>query len=181
MQKEEKGLPPLRRLRPKGLLAVLIGGALGILLLVIGGLGGGDGRMEDAEESEAYPENAELAMAEYERALENKIAALCEGVRGVSGVRVAVTLERGYEFVYAKDAEARSENGQTLGVYRYVTVGSGSSERVVCLSERPPQIAGVGIVCRGGGDARIQKELSELIAAAFDVSFSDVYIAEGGG
>lgn len=180
MEKRDKVLPPLKSLRAKGLLVVLLGGVLGILLLIVGGLGGGDGKRTDASESEAYGENAPEVLALYTESLEKKIATLCESVSGVSGVRVAVTLETGYEYVYAKDAEADSRDGTTVGYYRYVTVGSGSSEKVVYLSEKPPQIAGIGIVCRGGGGADVRRELMELIAAAFDVSFSDIYITEGG-
>ena len=179
MQKDEKRLPAVRKLRPKGLLMILLCGAVGILLLIVGSFGGGGGRNTEDEETEPYAENNAEALALYAEALEKKIAALCEGVSGISDVRVAVTLESGYEYVYAKDAEAENEGGTTVGYYRYVTIGSGSSEKVVYLSEKPPRIAGIGIVCRGGGSADARRELMELISAAFDVSFGDVYITEG--
>ena len=173
MERDHKKLPPLRRLPVKGLAVALLGGALGVLLLLVGGVRE-SGERGDAVESTEYGENGGEALNLYTEELEKRIAAICESVSGVSGVRVAVTLESGFEYVYAKENGAGDGEGD-----RYVTVGNGSSEHAVYLSYLPPRIAGVGIVCRGGGRAEVRKELIELVSAAFDVSFGDIYVAEG--
>ena len=179
MENRGKELLRSKRLRPQGLILLLLAGGLGILLLVIGSVGGRE--KTDPVPADSTEENGAEVLAAYTEAIEKKIAALCSGVAGVSDVRVAVTLESGYEYVYAKNAEAEERDGSVLGSYRYVTVGSGSSEQVVYLFEKPPRIGGVGIVCRGGGNDRVRRELLELISAAFGVSSNKIYITEGAG
>ena len=169
----------MRRLRAPGIWIVMIAGALGILLLLVGSFSGSSGKKEDPTESDAPKLNSAEALEEYVKMLEGKIAALCEGVNGVSRVRVAVTLVSGYEYVYAKDSELHSNGESTSGSYHYLTIGSGSSETAVYLSEKPPTVGGIGIVCIGGGDPRVKKELIELLSAAIGVSSNKIYIAEG--
>lgn len=175
MEKREMG----RRLRARGTWILLLAGALGICLLLVGSLSGtkkGDG---DAEETAEKHPNSSEALQLYVDTLERKISELCESVNGVSRVRVAVTLASGYEYVYAKDAELDSGGNGTTGSYHYLTIGSGSSESAVYLSEKPPTIGGIGIVCVGGNDPTVKRELIELVSAAFGVPSNKIYVAEG--
>ena len=59
-----------------------------------------------------------------------------------------------------------------------ITVGSGSSKTAVKVTEKPPTIGGIGIVCRGGGDPIIQNRLISLLSATFGVSSTKIYITE---
>lgn len=180
MSGTEIGLPRGKRPRVQKGVVLLLLGLLGVLLLAVGSFG--EGRTDATEEESAEEhEGGARAMEAYATFLEAKIAALCESVSGVSSVRVAVTLASGYEYVYARDAEAESGSGGTVGSYHYVTVGSGSNEQVVYLTEKPPSIGGIGVVCRGGGSAQVQRELIELISAAFSVPSNKIYVTEGGG
>ena len=174
---EKRGL---KRLRAPGIWIVMIAGALGILLLLVGSLPLSTGNKESADETAELKPNSAEALAEYAETLEKKIAALCESVNGVSSVRVAVTLQSGYEYVYAKDSELYTSGEGTTGSYHYLTIGSGSSEAAVYLSEKPPTVGGIGIVCCGGGDPSVKKELIELLSAALDVASNKIYVAEGG-
>lgn len=177
MGKDESGK---RRLHAPGVWILMLAGALGICLLLIGGIGGDSDEKGEEEETAAHLQNSAEALGAYTAALENKIATLCEGVRGVSGVRVAVTLSAGYEYIYAKDAELDSGESGTTGSYHYLTIGSGSSESAVYLSEKPPTVGGIGIVCTGGSDPSVKRELIELVSAAFGVASNKIYITEGG-
>ena len=91
---------------------------------------------------------------------------LCESVGGVSDAAVMVSFSRGYLLEYATDAE-----GDPL------TVGSGSSEGTVYSTLSPPAVTGVGIVCRGGGNAEVQRVLIELVSTTRGIPASRVYIA----
>ncbi len=145
-------MPPLTRWM---LIAAVL--ALGVgLLLFSGGEDRPSGECSELSEIESY-----------ERELEGRIKSLCSSVRGVSNVTVAVTLEGGFRYVYATD-----ENG------RPVTVGSGSSASPVILRRETPRLAGVGIVCTGGGDENIKNRLISLISAAYDVGSNRIYITE---
>lgn len=142
----------------KFILIILI---VGIVLLIIGAKisdSGTDKRSDDPET---------VSISQYEEQLEAKIKNLCERVEGVSNVTVAISLEGGYEYVYATDA---SDD--------YVLVGSGNDEGGMFLGQRAPKISGIGIVCKGGGDPRIQNELLSLISAACGVGTNKIFITE---
>ena len=142
-------------------------GALGLLLLLYGG-----GYFTGDEESAKAYVGDSAALMEYTRTVEDSIQKLCAGVGGVSDVSVAVTLENGFEYVYATDSEMR--DGQRE--YTYITVGSGSREGAVYITEKPPKIGGVGVVCRGGDDPAVQRKLIALISAAYNVPSNKIYI-----
>ena len=76
----------------------LIGAVIGILLLLWGSFG--LGQKEEKEVSSADEIEA------YSAYLEDQAVRLCESVRGVSNVTVALTLEGSFEQVYAADRSA---------------------------------------------------------------------------
>jgi len=111
---------------------------------------------------------------------QEKVRKLCESVEGVGRgtVTVAVTLECGYETVYAEDSEKKtSQSGETVSG-KYTKTGSGSSERPIKMVTRAPVIAGIGVVCRGGGNDATRAELILLISAAFGVGAGKISVAE---
>ena len=168
----------LRRKFSRGGIAFMIAlGGLGIVLLL---LGGNPGRSVTDSAKTDEERVAAREMEAYTESMEEKIRVLCESVSGISGVRVAVTLASGYEYVYAKDGETVTSGDKINARYEYLTVGSGSDEQTVYLAERSPTVAGIGIVCRGGGDPTRKKELLLLISAAFGVPSNKIYIVEGG-
>lgn len=157
---------PDRRLLLVGLLALG-----GVLLLCLGGSGGADA---DSTRTDTSVSQRELLEA-YTAQLRREIAELCDRVDGVSDVSVAVSLECGYEFVYATDTRSQS-TGSAAGQVQYVTVGSGSSERTVYLTELLPRISGIGVVCRGGSDPEVVRRLTALLSAAYDVGSNKIYV-----
>ena len=150
------------------LIGLVLCGALGLLLLLYGG-----GILGDDEDGKSAVDGEAISLLEYTQQLEESIEKLCAGVSGVSEVRVAVTLENGFEYVYATDSEVKSDG---LTEYKYITVGSGSREGTVYITEKPPKIGGVGVVCKGGDNAEVQRKLISLISAAYNVSSNKIYI-----
>ena len=154
-------LTAVRRLSPRTAL-LLCGALLGVALLV---WGGAPQREEDAPEAEVSASVSE-EMEAYTRALEEKIRAFCAEVEGVGEVRVAVSLESGYRRVFARD-----------GGDDYVLAGSGSTRDPVYLTECPPQICGIAIVCTGGEDPEVCRRLIGLLSAAYGIGANKIYIA----
>ena len=148
-------------------LILIIGGALlGIILLLFG-----SGTLKSAPSDETPDTNttaAEDAMRQYQTELETRIKKLCESVNGVGEVTVVVMLETGFEDVYATE----ENNGDT----EYVIVGSGSSANALFLTRAAPTVAGVGVVCSGGNNPTVQKELSSLLCATLRLPSNRVYI-----
>lgn len=108
--------------------------------------------------SETEPSEPAQDWQTYTAALEEKAAALCTRVAGVRDVTVAVSLAQGVEYVYA-DEDAR----ETL-----------------LLTERPPQISGIGVVCTGGDDPATVQTLVSLLSAAFGVGTNRIYVTAAG-
>ena len=125
----------------KGKWTLVLLGVLGLLLLLLGGTPSGSERSE-AVDSE-----------DYRRTLAAEVTALCREVRGVGEVSVLLTLEAGESALWAEN-----ENG-------YVTAGGEG----LLIESRPPRVAGVAVVCTGGGDAAVREELCELLSAALGI------------
>ena len=143
------------------------------LVLIFVGSGRSTAGTEKADDDSA-------AMRDYAAETEEKVRKLCESVEGVGRgtVTVAVTLECGYETVYAEDSEKKtSQSGETVSG-KYTKTGSGSSERPIKMDTRAPVIAGIGVVCRGGGNDATRAELILLISAAFGVGAGKISVAE---
>lgn len=157
----------------KRMILLAAGLALGLLLIAFGAFG------EKTQSSE--PINDAELMTEYALLLEEKATRLCEACRGVTPgtVMVTVTLERGYETVYAENEEDRMTSSGSELSGKYATVGSGSYEAPIKLASRAPVVAGIGVVCRGGGNAATRAELTALLSAAFGIGANKIYIAEG--
>ena len=102
-------------------------------------------------------------LSEYARELEEKIEQICSRVAGVSHVSVAVSLRGGFEYVYATD-----ERGNIIS--------SGGSGAVI--KQKTPEIAGIGIVCVGGGNDAIRERLISLVSAACGVGTNRIYVTE---
>lgn len=147
---------------------------LGILLLVMGSRSGGSDE-EEREASALVSEEDALSAEAFCESVEQKIAEICSGVSGAGAVQVVVTLDGGYRAVYASDIQG-SDNS-----YRNQTVltGSGSSEKAILVGYESPRIVGIGIVCAGGDDPNVQKRITMLVSAAFDVSANKIYVTGG--
>ncbi len=74
--------------------------------------------------------------------------------------------------MYATDVKEGKEN--------YVILGNGSNASALYLTRSAPQIAGIGVVCQGGGNISIRQELLSLLSATFDVNSNRIYITEAG-
>ena len=89
---------------------------------------------------------------------------------------VAVMLDGGFSYVYATDKKTTS-SGESSS---YVTVGSGDRESLVYLTEKAPDIVGVGVVCTGGMDPTVRREVTSLLSAVFGIGSNKIYVTGRG-
>ena len=152
----------------RGAIFAVLGAAVGLLLLLWGSFGG------DGSEAVYLSDTAEIEA--YCAYLEAQAVKLCESVKGVSNVTVTLTLDGGFEQVYATDRTI-SGNAQS---FEHVKLGNGSGAQLCAVSVSAPKVAGIGVTCRGGGNERVRAELTELLCAAFGVGANKIYITEAG-
>jgi stage III sporulation protein AG len=164
---EDTAKKAAKAMKKSGKLAIALGGiVLGALLLIFGNRGG-DGNGD--KDSDTILPNAPAQSVETLRAeLEGRVVTLCSRVSGVGSVTATVALDGGYSYEYATDRKGESTY--------YVTVGSGSDQSLVFITERPPAIIGIGVVCEGGNDPTVRQELVSLLSAAFGVGSNKIYV-----
>ena len=97
------------------------------------------------------PIQGEAEISGYRMSLEKRVENLREGVEGVGRTQVFLTLEQGWETVYA------------AGKNRVETV-------------REPGIKGVVVVCQGGSDRTVRARVTEAVATALGIGWDTVSV-----
>lgn len=166
----------VRSLKKAGLPALLCG-ILGVVLILWGSrIFPGSKTTHSSTEvpsTDDIPGKAyEVSVDTYREALEARMAAICTQVEGAGDVRVIVSLQGGFEYVYAYDEKVSAAGTSRV----YVTVGSGSSQTLVFLTEKAPAIVGIGVVCSGGNSLAVRKEITSLLSAAFGIGSNKIYV-----
>ncbi len=118
-------------------------------------------------------------LEDYEQKIEGKLKSLCTKVRGASNVEVSVYFESGFELVYAHNEESKATSNGVDFEKKYIIVGSGDDEKMICLYEKMPSISGVAIVCKGGGNPTVANDIISLVSSALGVAKNKIYVAEG--
>lgn len=153
----------------KNTLIIIVLLALGLLLLIL------PGEIKNKDSSQTEEER----LSNYIENLEGKIVSLCSKIQGVSNVSVTVYLDSGFETVYAYNEQSKTTSNGINSEKKYITIGSGNDESMVCIVEKMPNICGVAIVCKGGGNPLIANQLINLISSAYNVPKNKIYVAEG--
>ena len=163
----------LTSMKKTGKLAVaVVGVLLGALLLILGNTRFGEDKKDKSPSDSPADGVITRTTEEYRADLEARMEAICARVVGVGAVDVIVTLEGGYEYVYATDKKV-TVGGESTS---YITVGSGDDESLVYITERLPAILGIGVVCTGGMDPTVRREVTALLSAAFGVGSNKIYV-----
>ena len=173
---------------------------LGILLMVIAIP---VKKTETQKDQTAAPENKSTASGTqeteeedntggYAGELEERLESLLASMEGVGNVKVMVTLDSSREQVVEKDIpstmDTTKETDSTGGsrdvinsrqeeTTVYVTDSAGNKTPYVSKI-REPSIEGVTVVAQGGGNAVIQKNITEVIQALFGIEAHKIKIVK---
>ena len=103
--------------------------------------------------------------ADYETQLEARLQTLIAQLDGAGETRVS-----GEENIYAADTETTADGAATRK--HVLTNGTGLVETV-----QTPQVLGVAVLCRGGGEPAVQSRITALVQALTDVGANHVTVA----
>ncbi len=108
----------------------------------------------------------------YVHALENKIEDVIEQIDGVSNINVAITLETGFEYVYAEEKEIKDTTGGTLTTSNLILV-NGSP---VIIKEIFPIIQGVLVVADGVDNLTVKHKVLSAVQTVLEINNQKITI-----
>ena len=156
-----------------GILKILIIAlAVGVLLFTVGGFlteNEGEGQSDQNIQTDE-----KLGFFEYKSMLEAEIEGLCMSVSGVQNVSAVAFFDDIGGSSYAQNVQMGSSQSYKS---EYVIIGSGSSSHALYLGEELPRLSGIGIVCRTGGDINKCNEITALLAAAYGLPMTRIYVS----
>ncbi len=132
----------------------------------------------NARSESTSPSDGTVSVAQVEAALEQRIEALVKQVDGVGDCRVMVTLESGSRLVYAADRTYNSAQQTDSGSEKILLVETDSGPVGLLVTELQPSVKGVAVVCTGGGDTVVRREVTSLIGAALNLSSGRIYVTK---
>lgn len=114
--------------------------------------------------------------AEYIDFLENKLENVITKVKGASDVEVIITLEKGFEYVYATEEETKStSNGTTITSSTIIMVDG----KPVIKEEIYPIVKGIVVIAKGVENINVKMDILSIIQTVVEVDNSRINIFAG--
>lgn len=154
------------------LLVVL--GAVGILLICLSEF------ISFPVQQETKAESTQNAATDFCATTEEKLKNVIAQVHGAGRVEVMITLESSDEKVYAADEKNDIKTGtdveQRSTDEKYVLIDNGTRDDGILLKTNSPKVKGVIIVCDGGDDPTVVKQISDAVSAALGVGANHISV-----
>lgn len=150
----------------------------GVFLMVLSWEGGMFSTEKDKEtavmsEAEENGNTAETTLEEYKKTREEELKQLLRKVEGVGNVEVMLTIHASQEKVTLKDNSMKGENSEEKTV---LVENENRDSLPYVVQEREPEIEGVVIVCDGGNDSSVKREITDAVSALFSIESHKIKI-----
>lgn len=150
----------------------------GVLLLVIscGDFGAGDageGAEGGGDAGTAAGEEADDNLRLYRQQMEKELTELLEQVAGVGRAEVMITVRASNEKVTLKDNTSKENSLEEETV---LIEDSDKNSAPYVVQEREPELEGVVVVCEGGDDAAVKREITDAVSALFQIESHKIKI-----
>lgn len=114
--------------------------------------------------------------SEYIGYLENKLENVLGQVKGAGNVDIIITIDKGFEYVYATEEEVKTNsNGSTITTSTVILIDG----KPVIEKELFPSIKGVVVVSQGANDVSVRMNLLTAIQTVISVDNSRITILAG--
>ena len=162
-----------KKLKPGDFVVIILIGVLFLILSI-------PTEKKEVEEKETKDkqlvedeETSELERG-YVRTAEEELTEILESMEGVGKVKVMITLKNdGRTIVDKNQKETKTEKEEETVIY------DREDEKVPYVTSRQtPEIEGVVVVAQGGGNAKINSDISEALMALFDVEVHKIKIVK---
>ncbi len=153
--------------------AVVVLGALGILLILLPSLLSGGSRGSSAD----TPELSTISAEEYCADTQQRLEGFLRHIDGAGEVRVFLKVRSEQRYVYATEGkQSRSEN-KTEEEEKYVLIGGSSGRSALIETIEAPEIEGAVILCAGGDIPAVQERIYRAVSAALGIPTAKIYVA----
>jgi len=127
---------------------------------------------------------------EYAVMLEQRLTQMVGSIGGVGKAQVLVTLENGYEYVYASEERINTDKTEDTGdsanrtqqrddtEKRLVVIGGANGEEALVRTEILPTVKGVVVVCEGGDQAIVQERITQAVTTALGITAKRVCVVK---
>ncbi len=122
---------------------------------------------------EEKEESSGDSLAVYKAEMEQELRELLQSVQGVGTVQVMLTLRASNEKVTLKDNSSREDTQEEETV---LIEDSDRNSSPYVVQEKEPELEGVVIVCDGGDDTQIKREITEAVSALFQIESHKIKI-----
>ena len=127
----------------------------------------------------------------YASELESRLQSILEQMDGVGQARVMVTLENGYQKVYAKSEKVnndvlediraedeRKTQEKQVTEQTYILIDGAGGEQPLVTAELEPQVKGVVVVCEGGDQPDVVGKVVDAVKVALDISSTRISVSK---
>ena len=156
-----------------GLLRLMLVIVCGVLLLFLSYPGHEAEPDIQSANSTSVPTAETVTLEDYKRAREEELEQLLQKVEGVGQVETMITLKASNEKVMLKDSVNKGEANEEKTV---LVENSDRDSSPYIVQEREPEIEGVVIVCQGGYDSVIKREITDAVSALFSIESHKIKI-----
>ncbi len=119
-----------------------------------------------------------VTAGQVEESMERRITDLLSAVEGVGRCRVLVTLESDARSVYAADTTATMNGDHSTSGENILTVDTDTGPVGLLLTRIQPTVKGVVVVCDGGSDPAVSRQVAQIITTAFHISDRRVCVVQ---
>lgn len=124
----------------------------------------------------------EMSSVTYCEYLEDKVKEIVESIEGAGEAKVMITLSETTEYIYAtndKDSRKNSENSDDSTFENdYVIIENNSNDTGLLIKTIEPKVRGVAVVCEGGNDSTVQRQIYSAVSAVLNISTSRISISK---
>ncbi len=124
----------------------------------------------------------EMSSVTYCEYLEEKVQEIVESIEGAGKSKVMITLSETTEYIYAtndKDTRKNTENSNDSTFENdYVIIESNSNDTGLLIKTIEPKVRGVAVVCEGGNDSTVQRQIYSAVSAVLNISTSRISISK---
>jgi stage III sporulation protein AG len=124
---------------------------------------------------------------EYATHLENKLNKIISKIKGVGRSEVLVTLENGFENIYANSEKTATNSNENFSGKMSTRNDSQKDiamkdtkegKQPVVITQKEPKIKGVLIVCEGANDGLVVEQIHDAVLRSFNIKANQLSVVK---